>query len=113
MAGTAAVNHFELTVFGPFYRAASTTQDAATIRAVLASGELWGRTPQYGVAPTVQAYAGELPDGEEGFEFFAVTPPDRPHGPQVYWRAHRDSSVEGDQEWAKLKVLVSRVAQEL
>jgi hypothetical protein len=73
---------------------------------------LWGRTPQYGVAPAVQAYAGELPDGREGFEFFALAPPDRPCGPQVYWRAHTDSSVEANQEWAKLKVLVSRVAQE-
>lgn len=60
----------------------------------------------------MQAYMGHLPDDDHGFEFYAAVPPDRPHGPQAYWRARADGSVETDDEWAKLKVLVSRVRQE-
>jgi len=111
-ATTTAARYGEMTVYGPFHRLWSSTQSVETMRKVLRSGELWGRAPRYGLSPAVQAYAGRLPDGKQGFEFFAAVPPDRPFGPQSYWRARLDGGVRGDHEWAKLRVVLSRVSQE-
>lgn len=44
------------TVYGPFYRQESETQTSETVRAVLASGELHGRSRQSSFIPVVQAY---------------------------------------------------------
>ena len=56
-------------VFGPFWRAANArTQDAAGMRLVLESGELWGHAPAYSWLPAVQAFLGPLPEDRRGFE---------------------------------------------
>lgn len=82
------------------------------MRAVLESGELWGRPPRNSDIRAVQAFSGPLPDLERGFEFFAVAEPDRPDGPVMYWRARADGNVLGD-DWARIRVLVTKVRQEL
>ena len=76
-------NHVSRSVYGPFHRLlAPGVQDAhTTVRQVL-SGELWGRPPAWGGEPAVKAYAGSLPDGASGVEFWAFQAPDAPYGPQ-------------------------------
>jgi hypothetical protein len=78
----------------------------------LDSGELWGRSPRNSDIPAVQAFAGELPTDAAGFEFFAVAPPDAPHGPVMYWRIRADGQVWGDEAWARIVVLITKVRQE-
>lgn len=53
----------------------ASTQTPATAAAQQASGEIWGRTPRGGMEPTVQAYAGPLPQGARGVEFTTDVPP--------------------------------------
>lgn len=102
------------TVYGPFYRLANArTQTAESMRAVLASGELWGGPPGASNIPAVKAYFGPLPAGARGFEFFALAPPDQPWAGVVYWRERADGSVWIDAEQAKVNVLVRRVDQDL
>ena len=45
---------------GPFHRRESPTQTPGDALMQVASGEIWGRTPFGGMAPTVQAYAGSI-----------------------------------------------------
>ena len=61
---------------GPFRREETPTQDRATALKQVASGEIWGKTPRYGVVPTVEAYGGLLDPGVRGIEF---TTPVAPH----------------------------------
>ncbi|HWT95818.1 MAG TPA: hypothetical protein VN238_22650 [Solirubrobacteraceae bacterium] len=76
------------TVYGPFYRQESETQTAATVRAILASGELHGRAPWRGGSPAVKAYRRPR-EGKSGMEFYAFVPPDDPNGPTAYWPTAR------------------------
>jgi hypothetical protein len=102
------------TVYGPFFRRWNErTQDREVIRAILTTGELWGRAPRGSDIPAVKAYFGELPADALGFEFFSVAPPDRPWGGVAYWRARSDGSVIVEDDLAKVVVLISRVDQEL
>lgn len=82
------------------------------MRAILASGELWGGPPGASSIPAVKAYFGSLPAGQSGFEFFSMAPPDRPWGGVVYWHAREDGTVWIEREQAKVNVLVRRVDQE-
>jgi hypothetical protein len=83
------------------------------MRRILRSGELWGRPPHNSDIPAVQAFFGELPNEVAGFEFFAACPPDRGAGPVAYWRVRDDGSVWGEDDWAKVRVVVSHVSQDL
>jgi hypothetical protein len=82
------------------------------MRAILRSGELWGGPPFNSDIPAVQAYAGELPPEANGFEFFAAAPPDAPFGPVMFWRVRADGRVWGDDAWARIVVLITKVQQE-
>jgi hypothetical protein len=76
------------------------------------TGELWGK-PGFGSAqPTVKAYFGELPEGEFGFEFFSLAEPSNESGPRAYFRERADGAVWLDGDWAKVKIVVSRVTQD-
>src|SRR5687768_2258457 len=96
------------TMFGPFYRR-DRPDGAKILRAVLETGELGGRPPRGSDVPSVKAYAGELPDGERGFEFYTPAEPDRPHGAVMHWRLREDGAVSGDGDEVKIKVFVGRV----
>lgn len=100
-------------VFGPFFRRESPTQSGDVMRAILTSGELWGRPPRNSNVPAVQAFVGALPDGEPGFEFFAAATPHSTGGGRAFWRVRDDGTVWGDDEWAKVNILVSHVSQEI
>jgi hypothetical protein len=63
--------------------------------------------------PAAKAYSGPLPAGKDGFEFFTEVRPHAAVGPGAFWRVQQDGSVWGDNDWAKVKVLISRVSQEL
>ena len=60
---------------GPFNRRETRLQTSAVAIKQVNSGEIWGRTAQWGMEPTVQAYAGVLPNCR-GIEF---TTPIAPH----------------------------------
>ena len=100
-------------VFGPFFRYAYADAGTSIISYVLASGELWGRAPRGSDIPAVQAYNGHLPDGRDGFDFYAFAEPDSPYGPIAHWRKRDDDSVRGDDEWAKVNVVIRLVRQDI
>jgi hypothetical protein len=103
----------DLTAYGPFFRLANDlTQTPETMREILRSGELWGRPGMNSDIPAAKAYPGELPTGKDGFEFFTEVRPHTVFASGAFWRVQPDGSVWGDNEWAKVKVLVSRVSQE-
>jgi len=100
-------------VYGPFWRSANArTQNLEGMRRIVESGELWGRAPAFSNIPAVQAYPGPLPPNRQGFEFFAMRPPDDLFGPVAYWRERDDRSVRVEDDWAKVKIVLSRVDQE-
>jgi hypothetical protein len=109
-----ATTHRQTTIFyGPFFRRANAaTQDAAVMREIVRTGELWGKGPNNSDIPAVQAIPGRLPGDRIGFEFYTATVPDTPAGGVVYWRVRDDNAVWGDDTWAKVRIVVSRVNQE-
>jgi hypothetical protein len=102
-------------VHGPFHRLlAANVQDAATVVLQLLSGEIWGRTPRYGLSPAVQAYNGPLPDGRSGIEFWAFQAPDSPWGPRIHWRTLGEFVMAAPQpDTVRLKVAFVRITQDL
>jgi hypothetical protein len=98
--------------YGPFHRLlADEVQDAATVLKQLLSGEVWGKTAQFGLSPAVKAYRGPLSEEESGIEFWTFQEPDRPHGTRSHWSKEGDFvTIEG--EFAKLSVIFVRVTQE-
>jgi hypothetical protein len=110
----AAPSYQTVTVYGPFHRVANPrTQRAEEMRAILWSGELWGSPARSSLIPAVKAYFGSLPEGQSGFEFFSLAPPDRPWGGVVYWHERDDGAVWIHDGQAKVNVLVRRVDQDL
>lgn len=102
------------TVYGPYYRLASETQDADAMVKQLLSGELWGEAARFGIEPAAKAYRGALPAGDEGFEFWAFDAPDGAHGVPVYWREPSENLViDGSLGVAKLKIAIVLVTQSL
>jgi hypothetical protein len=105
------------TFYGPFHRrSAAKGQDAATAVLQALSGEVWGETPRHGATPAVQAYAGSIPDGQDGIEFWARQAPDSQFGPRPFWRIpgeHLRVELEGGREVAKLRVAFTRITQNL
>ena len=85
------------------------------MRSILLSGQLWGRRPFAGRSPfaAVQAYTGELPTDDDGFEFWTYAAPDPNNGPVAYWRRYgrQDGLVmlDNDETVAKIDILITRV----
>jgi hypothetical protein len=103
------------TVHGPFYRKlAPEVQDADTTVKQIISGELWGKAPRFSDEAQVKAYNGTLPQGEEGFEFWAFAAPDNRYGTRVYWSKVGDFLEAADNvEILKLKIAFVKVTQSL
>ena len=96
---------------GTFYRLESGTQTAEDAVAQTDSGEVWGRTPRYGLAPTVQAYAGLIPD-RRGIEFETTIEPHPTGSPlQAHWYLGRTPGVEerykDGEQFASIKASVT------
>lgn len=70
---------------GPFNRRETRWQTPAVAVKQVKSGEVWGRTPKFGLEPAVQAYTGKLP-GSRGIEFTTEIEP-HPNGSpfEVRW----------------------------
>jgi hypothetical protein len=72
--------------YGPFHRQCQTNPDE--IEKVVASGQLRGRPRgniYAGLIPAVKAWAGPLPSGVVGYEFYTAIEPDptsAPHWPE-------------------------------
>lgn len=109
---TAQTSYSATRLFGPFYRR-DRTDGAQIIASVLATGELGGSAPFGSDVPAVKAYAGKLPDGVQGFELYTFAEPDRPAGKVMLWRKRDDGMVWEENAEARIKVLVSRVDQEI
>lgn len=105
------------TVYGPFRRLeAPKGQTARTAVEQALSGEIWGEVPRHGITPTVEAYPGELKDGESGIEFWAFGRPDTRFGPRPRWfqaGAFLTIEEDGGREVAKLLVAFVRITQDL
>lgn len=73
------IGHAMVPVHGPFYRMrGDENQDQAVMAKQLVSGELWGKNGRFGLESAAKAYRGPLPDGTEGFEFWASNPQTTP-----------------------------------
>lgn len=103
--------------YRPYWRRASTTQDAAMARQMIESRELWGRTPRYSSWPQVQAFAGELPNGQSGTEFYCDVEPDVWPAREARWSWGPDAvprpGVRLEGGLAKIAILVTRCTQPL
>jgi hypothetical protein len=63
--------------FGPYHRRSH--RNPAENELISASGEIWGKPRGNffaGVVPCVKAWAGPLPEGIVGIEFYTTVPPD-------------------------------------
>ncbi len=82
--------------------------------AQILSGEIWGKAPSWGGAPSVKAYPGPLPAAASGVEFWAFQPPESPHGPRSYWRRPGPFVVfDASIDVVKLSVAFVRITQDL
>jgi len=79
---------------------------------ILKSGELWGKPGRFGGPPRAKAHRGELRDDASGFEFFTFAEPDL-DAPVVLWTARQDGLVWEEEEMAKVRVLVTKVSQDI
>jgi hypothetical protein len=93
--------------WGPYYRTGS-TQDEATTRKQLASGELWGRANRGSDTPSVDAWDGPLPADRHGIEFYTDVPPSTGSPPhRARWLGPRQGvSISGG--WAKIRVTITK-----
>lgn len=75
--------------YGPFHRIRTPrTQTVDLAHRQQDEGRICGRAPNWGGPPSVKAYRGPLPDGEDGVEFWTDTPPTAGTGTPTtaYWR---------------------------
>lgn len=94
-----------------YHRLESPTQTADTAKLQEQSGEIWGRTPQGGREPAVQAYLGPLPPGKRGIEFTTGIPPNPGSPPRIkYWSGPR-SGVRVEEGYAIISVVITRNTQ--
>ena len=71
-------------------------------------------SPRWGGAPAVKAYAGPLPEGASGVEFWAFQAPETPFGPRSYWWTAGDNvKVDADAAVVKLRIAFVRITQDL
>jgi len=80
---------------------------------ILRSGELWGGPARWGGPPRVKAYRGGLRDDDVGFEFFTFVEPNFADNPAPQWGARADGSVWDEDGTARLRVLVTKVSQNI
>jgi hypothetical protein len=107
-------NYGSAQLFGPFHRLASGTQDLATTKLQLVSGEIWGKIPRPGISPAVQAYSGPLDATDSGIEFWAFALPDFLWGPINRWsKGGQYVTIDSQSETAKLNVAISKVSADL
>jgi len=99
-------------VFGPFKRRQSPSQTPDDLRAILASGELWGGVPYGSDRPAVQAIRGPLLPDDVGFKFYAIHPPEHLYG-DPRWYVRSDGSIRIEDDVAKMTIVVSRVTMPL
>jgi hypothetical protein len=76
---------FQQFQYGPFHRLKSPTQTLAIAAEQERASVLLGRLPQWGRIPTVQAYTGPLPAGQEGIEFYTIARPSNTHPSEARW----------------------------
>jgi len=69
--------------YGPYHRLRSPTQDDKTARRQVYGGLLLGRAARWSFFPSVKAYKGPLPWGEDGIEFFSKVNPSRDDHPYI------------------------------
>jgi hypothetical protein len=107
-------NHERRYLYGPFFRRFSETQSPATTVKQLLTGEIWGKTPRWGRSPAVQAFAGPLPSGTTGIEFWAFQSPDNVFGPINHWSSEGPYvTIDTAAEVAKLSAAFVRVSADL
>ena len=98
-------------MFGPFHR----TDPPDVVRAVVATGELWGRAPRNcfsSETPKAKAYAGPLPHDVSGFEFETDVAPDAGGVPDKPTWSHKYKKRPGvvvEDDYAKIKVKVLKI----
>ncbi|WP_214409289.1 polymorphic toxin-type HINT domain-containing protein [Sphaerisporangium fuscum] len=97
-------------VYGPFHRIETDSQPVEAARMQVESQEMWGRTPAGGLAPTVQAYHGPLPEGARGIEFYTTVRPYAFNGPDVRWYEGMPG-VRSDDEFAKISCIITANTQ--
>ena len=97
--------------FGPYHRLEATFQTVADADRQTTSGEIRGRPARYSHIAKVKAYAGPLPPGARGIEFFTFRGPNagtRPHVPEWYLP---NPGVWEEDGFAKIRCRVVRNTQ--
>jgi hypothetical protein len=95
----------------PYHRIESPTQTVADAARQEATGEVWGRSPRWGFKPKVKAFVGSLPRGARGVEFETDVAPDRGCPPGLaLWSGPR-AGVAVEDDYARIKVRVTRNTQ--
>jgi hypothetical protein len=84
-----------MAIVGIFFRLESRTQTSAIAVLQVLSGEIWGKTPRFGIEPTVQAYAGRLMADRRGIEFTTEIAPHPTGSPfEARWYLTRTPGVQ-------------------
>ena len=94
-------------------RETARTQPKGLAPIQVASGEVWGRTPQNGFEPTVQAYAGKLQNCR-GIDFTTLVDPHPDGSPfEARWYLTRTPGVDhrckGGEDFACIKAIVTNM----
>jgi len=91
---------------------ASPTQTAEDARKQAASREIWGTIPRLGRWPRVEAYAGGLPAGAVGIEFYTFDEPDRNGRTSLpTWTGVVRPDIQVSDEFAKIRCVITRNTQ--
>ncbi len=90
------------------------TQPKSLASVQVASGEVWGRTPRYGLEPAVQAYTGKLKNNRRGIEFTTLIDPHPDGSPfEVRWYLTATPGVEyrckDGEDFACIKAVVKNM----
>ena len=87
--------------------------DPAEIDNVQSSGEIWGRCPRNTMQnpfPKVQAFHGQLPSGDFGYEFTTDIPHDKDGHPIIAsWTQGRPGVENVDSETVKVRVRILKI----
>ena len=100
-----------------YHRLESTKQSPDVAAQQQASGQIWGLTPQGGMAPTVQAYNGPLPTGARGVEFTTPVAPEPgsgvplPGGPVRWYGGITPGVTVNPEGYAVLPATITRNTQ--
>jgi hypothetical protein len=98
------------TEYGPYYRVESDPgQTAEVAEQQERSGEIWGGVKRgifHTPFPSVKAYAGPLPAGVRGVEFYTAVKPTDESPVMVQWYG------TAGEEWAKIRVRITKNTQD-